>query len=176
MGRIKIFLTNLGRYVEGCLIGEWVKLPVPEDKLEEVFVRIGINERYEEYFISDYESLFPNLYISEYASISELNEFAERVEELADFDYEKLAAVLESESCMSIAEILEIIDQLDEFDLLTEVQTDEELGEYYAEMCGTFDAVPAHLRYYIDMARFSRDLKMELNCCFTSYGVVIDNR
>ena len=95
MGRIQIFLTNLGRYVEGCLIGEWVKLPVAEDKLEEVLARIGINERYEEYFITDYESLFPNLYISEYASINELNEFAERVEELADFDYEKLAAVLE---------------------------------------------------------------------------------
>ena len=58
MGRIQIFLTNLGRYVEGCLIGEWVKLPVAEDKLEEVLVRIGINERYEEYFITDYESLF----------------------------------------------------------------------------------------------------------------------
>ena len=104
MGRIQIFLTNLEKYVQGCLVGEWVKLPVPEDKLEAVFRRIGINERYGNgYFITDYESLFPNLYISEYASIAELNEFAERVEELADFDYEKLAAVLESESSMSIA-------------------------------------------------------------------------
>ena len=176
MGRIKIFLTNLGRYVEGCLIGEWVKLPVAEDKLEAVLRRIGIDEQHEEFFISDYESLFPNLYISEYASIAELNEFAERVEELADFDYEKLAAVLESESSMSIAEILEIIDQLDEFDLLTEVNDDEALGEYYAEICCTFAAVPDHLKYYIDMDRYGRDLRMELNCCFTSYGVVIDNR
>ena len=176
MGRIKIFLTNLGKYNEGCLMGEWVKLPVPNDKLEAVLRRIGINERYEEYFITDYESLFPNLYISEYASINELNEFAERVEELADYDYDKLAAVLESESSMSIAEILEIIDQLDEFDLLTEVHDDEALGEYYAEICCTFAAVPDHLKYYIDMERYGRDLRIELNCCFTSYGVVIDNR
>ena len=176
MGRMKIFLTNLGRYVEGCLIGEWVKLPIAEDKLEEVLARIGINERYQEYFISDYESLFSNLYISEYASISELNEFAERVEELADYDYDKLAAVLESESSMSIAEILEIIDQLDEFDLLAEVHDDEALGEYYAEIYGTFTTIPDHLNYYIDMDRYGRDLRMELNCCFTSYGVVIDNR
>ena len=157
-------------------MGEWVKLPVPEDKLEAVLRRIGINERYEEYFITDYESLFSNLYISEYASIAELNEFAERVEELADYDYDKLAAVLESESSMSIAEILEIIDQLDEFDLLTDVHDDEALGEYYAELCGTFTAVPDHLKYYIDMERYGRDLRLELNCCFTSYGVVIDNR
>lgn len=177
MGRLQIFLTNLGKYNEGCLMGEWVKLPVPEDKLEAVFRRIGINERYGNgYFITDYESLFPNLYISEYASINELNEFAERVEELADFDYDKLSAVLESESSMSIAEILEIIDQLDEFDLLTEVHDDEALGKYYAEICCTFAAVPDHLKYYIDMDRYGRDLRMELNCCFTSYGVVIDNR
>ena len=177
MGRIQIFLTNLEKYVQGCLVGEWVKLPVPEDKLEAVFRRIGINERYGNgYFITDYESLFPNLYISEYASIAELNEFAERVEELADFDYEKLAAVLESESSMSIAEILEIIDQLDEFDLLTEVHTEEDLGYHYAELCGTFDAVPSHLHSYIDMSKYGYDLKMELACCFTSYGVVIDNR
>lgn len=177
MGRIQIFLTNLEKYVQGCLIGEWVKLPVPEDKLEAVLRRIGINERYGNgYFITDYESLFPNLYISEYASIAELNEFAERVEELADYDYDKLAAVLESESSMSIAEILEIIDQLDEFDLLTEVHTEEDLGYHYAELCGTFDAVPSHLHSYIDMSKYGYDLKMELACCFTSYGVVIDNR
>ena len=36
MGRIRIFVTNLGRYNEGCLMGEWVKLPIPEDKLQEV--------------------------------------------------------------------------------------------------------------------------------------------
>ena len=34
------------------------KLPIPKDKLQEVLDRIGINEQYEEYFISDYDSLF----------------------------------------------------------------------------------------------------------------------
>lgn len=56
--RIAIYLTNLGRYNEGVLMGEWVKLPIPKDKLQEVLDRIGINEQYEEYFISDYESCF----------------------------------------------------------------------------------------------------------------------
>ena len=44
--RIAIYLTNLGRYNEGCLMGEWVKLPVDKDKLQEVLDRIGINEQY----------------------------------------------------------------------------------------------------------------------------------
>ena len=56
MGGIKICLTNRGEYVCGCLVGEWVKLPVPKDKLNDILIRIGIGEHNEEYFITDYET------------------------------------------------------------------------------------------------------------------------
>ena len=174
--RIAIYLTNLGRYNEGCLMGEWVKLPVDKDKLQEVLDRIGINEQYEEYFISDYETLFANLHISEYASIADLNELAEKIDGLAACDYEKLGAVLECESCMTIAEILEIIDELDSFDLLTEVDTDEALGEYYAEACCIFHNIPDSISRYFDFEAYGRDIRLEANICYTSYGTVIDNR
>ena len=45
---MKIFLTNLGKYTEGYLIGKWVKLPVSEEVLDKVLEEIGINEYYEE--------------------------------------------------------------------------------------------------------------------------------
>lgn len=174
--RIAIYLTNLGKYNEGCLMGEWVKLPIPKDKLQDVLTRIGINERYEEYFITDYETLLSNLHISEYASINDLNELAERIEGLADHDYEKLAAVLECESSMSIAEILELIDELDSFDLLAEVEDDEALGEYYADIGCIFHNIPDHIQRYFDFESYGRDIRLESNMCFTSYGAVIDNR
>ena len=44
---LRIYLTNLGKYNEGQLVGEWVELPVTEEELEKVFERIGINEVYE---------------------------------------------------------------------------------------------------------------------------------
>ena len=109
MDGIKIFLTNLGRYNEGYLVGEWVKLPVPADKLDEVLERIGINGEYEEYFITDYEASFVTLNLSEYTSIEALNGFAERLEELDRWDEEKLAAVLEYESVSSITDIMGIL-------------------------------------------------------------------
>ncbi len=176
MGRLKIFLTNLGKYNEGCLMGEWVKLPVPEDKLEAVKHRIGIKERYEEYFITDYESSLLNLHISEYASISELNQFAEKVEGLTDYDYEKLSAVLEMESGMSIAEIIALIDELDNFDLLPDVHDDEALGEYYADCGCIFANVPDHIQRYFDYEAYGRDIRLEGCGAFTSYGYVEDNR
>ena len=66
--RIAIYLTNLHKYNCGILCGEWVKLPVAEDKLQEVLDHIGIDEFHEEYFITDYETLLSNLHISEYAT------------------------------------------------------------------------------------------------------------
>ena len=176
--RISIYLTNLGKYVEGCLIGEWVKLPVDKDKLRDVLDRIGIDEQqYEEYFITDYETLLSNLHISEYTSIQELNELAEKIEGLADWDYEKLGAVLESESCMTIAEILELIDELDSFGLLTDVEDDEALGEYYVDNGYIFCDLADSIKMYLDMDRLGRDIRLEsANVCYTSYGAVIDNR
>lgn len=171
-----IYLTNLGRYNEGYLMGEWVKLPIPKDKLQDVLTRIGINQQYEEYFITDYETLLSNLHISEYASIQELNELAEKIDGLADYDYEKLAAVLECESNMSIADVLEIIDDLDSFDLLAEVDTDEAVGEYYAEVGCIFHNIPDSIQRYFDFESYGRDIRLESNLCFTSYGAVIDNR
>ena len=45
---IEIFLSNLGKYNEGHLVGKWVNLPVPMEKLEAVFAEIGVGEQYEE--------------------------------------------------------------------------------------------------------------------------------
>ena len=45
---MNIYLTNLGKYNEGELVGEWVQLPISNEELQEVFKRIGINEEYEE--------------------------------------------------------------------------------------------------------------------------------
>ena len=176
MDGINIFLTNLGRYNEGILMGEWVRLPVPAEKLDEVLGRIGINGEYEEYFITDYEASFANLNLSEYTSIEALNGFAARLEELAEWEYEKLAAVLEYESVSSITDIMDIIDHLDEFDILADVEDDEDLGRYYAEEFCTLEAAPEHLRSYFDYESYGRDIRLEMSCCFTSYGLVIDNR
>lgn len=176
MDNIKIFLTNLHKYNDGILCGEWLKLPVPAEKLDEVLERIGIDGEYEEYFITDYEAPFANLTIREYASIAELNEFARRLDEVEVWDFDKLCSVLEMESPTGIAGILDIIEHLDDFDLLVGVEDEEELGRYYAEEFGTLEGIPAHLRFYFDHKSYGRDIHLESGGCFTSYGYVMDNR
>lgn len=175
MGRMSIYLTNLGKYVEGCLIGQWVQLPIPQERLQEVLTQIGIGDGHEEYFITDSETDILDISIDEYASIDELNELAAKIEELADSDYTRLAAVLEWESPLAVAGVIEIIENLDSYDLLPDVEDDEALGEYFGVECGAFDTIPEQLRYYIDYEHYGRDIRLELDMCFTSYGAVIRN-
>lgn len=60
-GDFEAFVTNLGKYNEGMLVGEWVKLPTTEEEMQKVFERIGIGKQdefgqpYEEWFITDYD-------------------------------------------------------------------------------------------------------------------------
>ena len=177
---MKIFITNLGRYNEGYLVGKWVKLPVSEDKLDEVLEEIGIdNEYYEEYFITDTdcenEIIGIGDVISEYSSVQALNELAQRLEDLSDDEADKLGAVLEYEACRSVSDVLELLDELDNFDLLTDVTDDEELGYYYAEEYCCID-IPEHIQPYFDYEAYGRDIRLESSCLYTSYGFLLDNR
>jgi len=76
---MKIFITNLVKYNEGVLKGEWICLPMDEMKLQSKINNILGSD--EEFFISDYEA---PIKIEEYESIIGLNEFAEMLDEIQE--------------------------------------------------------------------------------------------
>lgn len=94
MEMLNVYVTNLGKYNEGYLVGEWLKLPTDEEDIKECFKRIGLNDEYEEYFITDYESDV-GLKVSEYVNLEMLNEKMQELEDATDGEYEKLKAVIE---------------------------------------------------------------------------------
>ena len=67
------------------------------------------------------------------------------------------------------------MDELDEFDLLPDVENDEDLGYYYVEEYGSID-IPESIRAYFDYEAYGRDIRLESSCLFTSYGFLLDNR
>ncbi len=92
---LKIFLTNLGKYNEGELVGKWVDLPCEDLQAELEAIGVG-KAPYEEYFITDYESDF-GIEVGEYDSIVKLNELAEQLDELDEDEAETVKAYLECE-------------------------------------------------------------------------------
>lgn len=176
MSKIQIYLCNLGKYTEGILWGTWVKLPVSEESLEKVLKEIGINEMYEEYFITDSESEIVGIsdIINEFSSIEKLNELAECLELLSSDEERKLEAILEYESCSSATELIDIIEEMENYDLLDGIDTEEALGYYYAdELCCI--NIPENIKCYFDYERYGGDIRLEGNGIFTSFGFLIDN-
>jgi RNA recognition motif-containing protein len=118
MDLLNVFITNLGKYNEGELVGEWVNLPVSEEELDEVFKRIGLNEEYEEYFITDFESDV-GIKIGEYENIKELNEIIQELDDATNGEYDKLSAVMEKYYCdfRDMNEVIETM-QSDDVDFI----------------------------------------------------------
>ena len=176
MSKIQIYLCNLGKYTEGILWGTWVKLPVSKESLEKVLKEIGINEMYEEYFITDSESEIVGIsdVINEFSNIQKLNELAECLELLSTDEERKLEAILEYEGCSSAKELIDIVEKMDNYDLFEGIDTEEDLGYYYAEelCCIT---IPENIKSYFDYERYGRDIRLEGAGIFTSYGFLIDN-
>lgn len=89
---LKIYVTNLSKYNEGVLVGEWVSLPCED--IKEVLDKISNNDN-DELFISDYETDISGLKIGEYEDILQLNEIAEEIEEMREDELIAFQAYLE---------------------------------------------------------------------------------
>ena len=69
------YVTNLGKYNEGELVGEYLKFPTTPEEVQALLKRIGIDGvRYEEIFITDFDGDVLGLYdhLGEYENIDEL--------------------------------------------------------------------------------------------------------
>lgn len=155
---LKIYITNLGKYNEGKLIGEWVELPVTEIEFAAVKERIGIDEQYEEYFISDYETDIEGLEIKEYSDIDELNEFTKQFEQLYEGDKKAVQAMLLDGYSSN-----EALEETDKGNYMIYWNCDNMTDVAYEviEECGYLNNLPEQIRGYFDYEAFGRDLDIE---------------
>ena len=164
---LKGYITNLGKYNEGYLIGEWITFPVSEEDLQEVLKRIGINDQYEEYFFTDWENDYDiDFNFGEYESIDHINEVIEAIENLDFSELELLKAVYECEGLPDIEEFNPDNYIWYEGMTLEEVAYDIVEGTYYSKDNDFL------LRYF-DYEAFSRDLSFE-GYQESKYGVYIE--
>ena len=160
---INVFITNLGKYNEGYLIGEWIALPADKEAVQALFNRIGINEEYEEYFITDYETDLP-ISIGEYENVFSLNEMAEELSELSQYELKKYKAILEAGFWR---EHKDIIDRLDDYNLSEDITNCTE----YAEMLIDDNSnIPEDIKGYINYEAYGSDMTTNLDGAFTDYG------
>ena len=176
------FITNLGKYNEGELVGEWVKFPTTAEELKEVFKRIGIGQKddfgqpYEEWFITDYDCYVDGLYskLGEYENLDELNYLASKLDEMSESEYAQFQAGMEmGDHCGSLQEIINLTENLDCYEVYPDIHDYDDLGRYYIEELEVMQ-VPEHLQNYIDYEAYGRDVVIDENGTFTDQGYVRD--
>ena len=176
------FITNLGKYNEGELVGEWVKFPTTHEELQKVFERIGIGSEddfghpYEEWFITDYDCYVGKLYdlLGEYENLDELNYLASKLDDMSRDEYNQFLAAMEvGDHTGSIQELINLTENLDCYDIYPGIENHDDLGRYYIDELEAMQ-VPDHLRNYIDYEAYGRDVALDEGGDFTEFGYVRD--
>ena len=107
---LRVFITNLGKYNEGELVGKWLELPC--DNVTEELKSIGVEDggEYEEYFITDYESDC-GLECGEYENLQELSNAISELKHLLieKGETEKLIQAIAEAEQSHVYEVLEVL-------------------------------------------------------------------
>ena len=120
-----VFLTNLGRYNEGDLVGRWYGLEDFPLAYDRVARDIELDEMHEEYFITDRQGCPQDM--GEYVSLNTLNELAEWISgQIGDGLSEKdVCTVLEA-----VIDLQQIVDDsIDELRFYPDMHTTKEIAQ-----------------------------------------------
>lgn len=169
---IKAYVTNLGMYNEGMLVGEWVTFPVTNEELQDVYKRIKIGTEdefgcpYEEIFITDYECDIDGITdeLGEYMNLEALNYLAGRLDELDRWETDTYEAVLEGLDVpqSGIEGLVNLTYNLDRYFVYSDVYDDWDLGKHYVDECYYSELKNmGTLANYIDYRAFGSDIQMD---------------
>lgn len=173
------YITNLGKYNEGELIGKTLKFPTTAQDVQSLLKRIGVDGmRYDEIFITSFDGDVLGLcdHLSEYENLDELNHLAYLLSGLDQGELEKFEAVIDSgEHTSSVADLINLAQNLDCYEFYRGLEDDEALGRVYVEEMEALD-VPEHLRNYFDYEAYGRDIRINDDGHFAPGGYVMNNR
>ena len=161
MEEMRVYIANLCKYNEGELVGNWFTPSVDYDEMAE---RIGLNVRYEEYAIHDYELLFE---IDKYTPFEKVNRLCTMVEEL---EY-PLNEVIDDLLCQ-FCSIEELYDHKDDIIKYPGCDNMVDVAYHPIDECEALGKIPDQLEHYINNYEpFA--LNLDLEGCFaeTRYGV-----
>ena len=172
------YITNLGKYAEGQLVGETLKFPATTEEVQSLLKNIGVDGvRYEEFFITAFDGDVMGLYdyLTEYENLDELNHLAHLISELDSDEIETLEAVLnKGDHTSSVEDIINLVHNLDCYDLHPGVTDDETLGRIYVEDMELLD-VPDNVLPYFDFEAYGRDARINDGGHFAPGGYVFNN-
>lgn len=167
---LKIYLTDLAAYNKGYLHGEWVLLPMEEDKLQTTLLKIldsgsalcfmesGFYDKHEEYFITDWEWTEHEFQeISEYENIYELNKMLELLHDKSEYELKAISFLVTEGLAQDIEEAISKADDV----IIHENQNMEDVAYDLMQECYQADLLPSIIANNISYEGIAKDLEHE---------------
>jgi antirestriction protein len=167
---LNIYINTWGNYNEnGADGGEWITLPMDEDELEETLERVAeqMGDNDPEWFVNDYEwtTEYSIRGIGEHENYFDLNEYVQELDNLDEDEQKVYMAAVEI-----FGSQVEPCD-VDEYRLMEDIESEYDLGYYWAHDSGCYNLDDmGTLANYIDYGGFGRDISIESDGGFSSYG------
>lgn len=173
------FITNLGKYNEGELVGEWIEFPISDEDLQDVLTRIGIGSSnefgspYEEYFFTDWDlpdGLNWEIF-GETPNIKTVNEVAEAYQG-SSYSDEVVSAVLMHYNYDLDEALIKLRDG--DFMFYSDVSDAKSLGEYVVNNVdgGLENLGEETLQTYFDYEAYGRDIEISGNIEYLDSGAI----
>ncbi|MDR1993167.1 MAG: antirestriction protein ArdA [Nitrososphaerota archaeon] len=115
--QLRVYVANLGKYNEGELCGNWINLPTTNNEIK-TFLKnqVGLNNRYEEYSIQDYESDFN---LGGYENIYDLNLLAVKLEQMSEHEKNLAATYCNANGLKDTTSLLNVCHQINDLSYIT---------------------------------------------------------
>lgn len=178
---LNICIQNLGKYNEGELLFKWLELPATEEEIDKALSEIKIchenvdgdyieftdefGQPYEEMHIPDWECDFEGLEYNEWASIRELNEIAEQLDSLSDYERKWLEAYMMDTNESFENAIDDYQDNSRYWDNRSKSDVAMEIADDWLDCLCYGNKAAEEIRQYFDYDQYERDLDIrEVGC------------
>ena len=175
---LEAYVTNLGRYNEGHLDGEYLKLPATTEEVQALLKRIHVDGvQYEEIFITTYDTEISGLskHLGENESIDELNHLAALLDDMDEWEIEKFTAAVElGDRAGSVKDLINLTQNLDCYEYFPGVSNEKELGCFLIDEL-EWESIPENIEPYFDYEAYGRDMAINEGGDFYNSGYVSRN-
>ena len=172
-------IANLGKYNAGVLAAAWLSFPATTEQVQSVLREIGVDGlRYEETIVLEYSTSVKGLAgrLGEFVPIDELNYLASRIGAMTPQETEKFtAAVSHGEYGDSMKDLINLTYNLDCYDFLPDVRTEEEYGRWLVDHRQEF-RLPEKAKLYFDYESYGGDASINEGGDFSELGYIFNNR
>ena len=179
MAEFTAHIANLSKYVAGMLLETTLDFPTTTEQVQEALRKIRVDGlRCEELIILEFNTNMKGLQskLGEHDDIDELNYLASRIGQLTPEERTKFAAAAEhDEYGRGLQDLINLTYNLDCYELLPEIQTNEDYGRHLVDTYRDF-FLPPRARMYFDYESYGECTAINEGGTYTTQGYIFNNQ